>query len=42
MKTSEEVQVLTGHAGLVLRLAFSGDGTRLASASFDRLAGYGM
>ena len=32
------MRTLSGHSGLALRLAFSQDGTRIASASFDRLA----
>jgi WD40 repeat protein len=36
--TGNKLRTLTGHAGLVNRLAFSKDGTRLASSSFDRLA----
>ncbi|MCK7510812.1 MAG: hypothetical protein MZV70_46585 [Desulfobacterales bacterium] len=34
----KKLRTLSGHAGLVARLAFSQDGSRLASASFDRLA----
>ena len=38
VKSEEKLYTLSGHAGLVARLAFNKDGTRLASASFDRLA----
>ncbi|MEJ2600221.1 MAG: hypothetical protein P8Z00_17940, partial [Anaerolineales bacterium] len=38
VKTSEKLHLLTGHAGLGLRVTFSNNGTRLASVSFDRLA----
>jgi WD40 repeat protein len=34
----KKIRQLAGHAGLVFRLAFNQDGTRLASASFNRLA----
>jgi WD40 repeat protein len=36
--SGEKIRQLAGHAELVFRLAFNQDGTRLASASFDRLA----
>jgi WD40 repeat protein len=36
--TGEKLRTLSGHAGLVLRLTFNQDGSRLASAGFDRLA----
>merc|ERR1719199_2426432 len=35
-ETWEPLQVLRGHVGLVLDLAFSSDGTQLASCGFDR------
>jgi WD40 repeat protein len=38
VESENKLSTLSGHAGLVNRLAFSRDGTRLASASFDRLA----
>jgi WD40 repeat protein len=38
LNTAESLRLLTGHAGLVVRLTFSNDSTQLASASFDRLA----
>lgn len=34
----EQLHTLSGHSGLVVRLAFSQDSQQLASASFDRLA----
>lgn len=37
VKTGEELHVLSGHAGLVLRLTFSKDDTRLASARFAKV-----
>ena len=36
--SGEKLRTLSGHAGLVLRLTFNPDGSRLASAGFDRLA----
>lgn len=35
---SKKLRTLSGHSGLVVRLAFNQDGRLLASASFDRLA----
>ncbi len=36
--SGSKLHTLAGHAGLLLRLAFNQDGSRLASAGFDRLA----
>jgi WD40 repeat protein len=33
-----KLHTLAGHSGLVIRVAFSPDGTQLASAAFDKLA----
>ena len=38
VESGNKLRTLHGHTGLILRLEFSKDGTRLASASFDRLA----
>jgi WD40 repeat protein len=38
INTGDIVRTFGSHAGLIFRLEFSRDGTRLASASFDRLA----
>jgi WD40 repeat protein len=38
VESGKKLRSLSGHAGLVVRLAFNQDGSRLASASFDRLA----
>jgi WD40 repeat protein len=35
---ADKLRTFGGHAGLLLRLTFNQDGTRLASAGFDRLA----
>jgi WD40 repeat protein len=36
--SGEQLQQLAAHAGLILRLAFSHDGSKLASVGFDSLA----